>query len=174
MHNNVDNSVNRQQLPVGNDTAESGETATASAAGPAAATADNLYPSHPSTPESGLPRQHIPSAGAILTSVTKVDVGVQTDADPMTQELLESRRRKRQQFGHVLKKYELIGDTPTLFHAVDDWVLEISKKRYKSLKHIVRLLADRIVASGFDKRTEDLLKVRAFFRWCTYNIRYYL
>ena len=75
----------------------------------------------------------------------------------------------------VLKKYELLnGDNaPLMFRQVEAWVLEVSKKRYKSLKHIVRLLADKIVEAGYtDRRTEDLVKVRAFFRWCTENIRY--
>ena len=35
-------------------------------------------PSSPA-PETGLPRPHIPSAGAILAQVSKIDVGVQTE-----------------------------------------------------------------------------------------------
>ena len=72
----------------------------------------------------------------------------------------------------MLKKYELLGEkTPQLFAQVEDWVGEVSKKRYKSLKHIVRLLVDKVEGAGYDRRTEDLVKVRTFFRWCTDNIR---
>ena len=50
--------------------------------------------SAPSTPKSGVPRPHMPSAGAILSQVSKIDVGVQTEQDAMTQELSESRRAR--------------------------------------------------------------------------------
>ena len=89
----------------------------------------------------------------------------------MTRELVESRRNPRGG-AKVLKKYELLGEkAPVLFAQVESWVLEVSKKRYKSLKHIVRLLVEKTEESGLDRRTEDLVKVRAFFRWCTENIR---
>ena len=72
----------------------------------------------------------------------------------------------------MLKKYELLGaKSPQLFAKVEEWVGEVSKKRYKSLKHIVRLLTDKVEEAGLDRRTEDLVKIRTFFRWCTDNIR---
>ena len=36
-------------------------------------------PTSSPAPETGLPRPHIPSAGAILAQVSKIDVGVQTE-----------------------------------------------------------------------------------------------
>ena len=87
----------------------------------------------------------------------------------MTEELRNRRNENRRI--RVLRKYELIGDSPTLFYNIDEWVVEISKKRYKSLRHIVRLLVDRVEEFQYHRTTEELLKVRAFFRWCTENIR---
>ena len=144
------------------------EPATGSSAATAAAPeAVNGSPT-PSTPGSGVLRPHLPSAaaaGAIL-SVYKVDVGVQTDDDVMTDELVKRGSSKHS----VLKKYELIGDSPSVFFQTDQWVMDVSKKRYKSLKHIVRLLVDKIEDASYTRRVEDLLKVRAFFKWCTENI----
>ena len=138
--------------------------------------------------ERGRVHDHIPSAGTILAHI-KIDVGVQTEGnDTMTNDHAVSshdmfenhnamhgrhnREIRDEDDKSPLRKYELIGKDPTLFHLVDQWVLTVSKKRYKSLKHIVRLLVDQIEDEESYAAVSDLIKVRAFFRWCTENIRY--
>ena len=117
----------------------------------------------------------------------KIDVGVQTETDIMTNDHAVSARdmfdnhnamhgRQNKEFrdendDSPLRKYELIGKDPTLFDLVDEWVITISKKRYKSLKHIVRLLVDQIEEEPGYSSNPGLIKTRAFFRWCTENIR---
>ena len=54
---------------------------------------------------------------------------------------------------------------------VDQWVLDVSEKRYKSLKRIVKILVDQIEDEESYEGVEDLIKVRAFYRWLTANIR---
>ena len=137
--------------------------------------------------ERGRVHDHIPSAGTILAHI-KIDVGVQTEGDMMmaTNHAVSSRDmfdnhnaihgRHNQEFRNEeddspLRKYELIGNDPTLFYLVDEWVLTISRKRYKSLKHIVRLLIDQIKDEPSYSSIQELIKARAFFRWCTENIR---
>lgn len=137
--------------------------------------------------ERGRVHDHIPSAGTILAHI-KIDVGVQTEGNEMTtndhavssHDMFENHNamhgRHNREFRDEddtspLRKYELIGKDPTLFHLVDQWVLTVSKKRYKSLKHIVRLLVDQIEEEESYSPVSDLIKVRAFFRWCTENIR---
>ncbi len=70
------------------------------------------------------------------------------------------------------RKFQLIGDDPDLFELVDSWVLEVSQKRYKSLKKIVGILVRLIEEEPFYRGREDLAKIRAFFRWVTENIRF--
>ena len=136
--------------------------------------------------ERGRVHDHIPSAGTILAHI-KIDVGVQTEGDMMTNDHAVSNRdmfdnhnamhgRQNPQFrseddNSPLRKYELIGKDPTLFDLVDEWVLTVSRKRYKSLKHIVRLLSDQIENEPLYASIQELIKARAFFRWCTENIR---
>ena len=136
--------------------------------------------------ERGRVHDHIPSAGTILAHI-KIDVGVQTEGDMMTNDHAVSNRdmfanhnamhgRHNHEFrdeedDSPLRKYELIGKDPTLFYLVDEWVLMISRKRYKSLKHIVRLLNDQIKDEPSYASIQELIKARAFFRWCTENIR---
>ena len=136
--------------------------------------------------ERGKVHDHIPSAGTILAHI-KIDVGVQTETDIMTNDHAVSARdmfdnhnamhgRQNKEFrdendDSPLRKYELIGKDPTLFDLVDEWVITISKKRYKSLKHIVRLLVDQIEEEPGYSSNPGLIKTRAFFRWCTENIR---
>ena len=131
---------------------------------------------------------HIPSAGTILAHI-KIDVGVQTEDDIMTNDHAVSSRDMFDNHNAIygrhnherrggsgdesspLRKYELLGQDPTLFYLVDDWVLDVSRKRYKSLKHIVRLLVDQIKEEPSYESIQELVKTRAFFRWCTENIR---
>ena len=136
--------------------------------------------------ERGKVHDHIPSAGTILAHI-KIDVGVQTETDIMTNDHAVSARdmfdnhnamhgRQNKEFrdendDSPLRKYELIGKDPSLFDLVDEWVITISKKRYKSLKHIVRLLVDQIEEEPGYSSNPGLIKTRAFFRWCTENIR---
>ena len=57
---------------------------------------------------------------------------------------------------------------------MDNWVKEISLKRYKSLKRIVSILVNCIMNEPSYEGKEDLMKVRAFYKWVTENIRYLL
>lgn len=102
-----------------------------------------------------------------LTPLNKADVGVQTENDILTDEAPDFRA-----LPPTAKKYELIGEDATLFHTVDDWVIKMSEKRYKSLKKVVRILVDLIEDEPYYRGREDLIKVRAFFRWTTENISY--
>ena len=134
--------------------------------------------------ERGRVHDHIPSAGTILAHI-KIDVGVQTEGDMNTNDHAVSNRDmfdnhnamhgrhgfRDEEDDSPLRKYELIGKDPTLFFLVDEWVLTISRKRYKSLKHIVRLLIDQIKDEPSYASIRELIKARAFFRWCTENIR---
>ena len=140
--------------------------------------------------ERGRIHNHIPSAGTILAHI-KVDVGVQTEGDMMTNDHAVSSRdmfenhkaihgRYNPEFGRdsrddvgnsPLRKYELIGKDPAVFYLIDEWVITVSRKRYKSLKHIVRLLVEKIENEPTYESVIELIKARAFFRWCTENIR---
>ena len=95
----------------------------------------------------------------------KLDIGVQTDKDISE----ESGGFKAEPT--TTRKYEIVGNDPNLFDLVDDWVREISVKRYKSLKHIVRKLENEINQEVSYEGLEDLMKVRAFYKWVTENIR---
>ena len=96
----------------------------------------------------------------------KLDIGVQTDKDISE----ESGGFKAEPT--TTRKYEIVGNDPNFFDLVDDWVREISVKRYKSLKHIVRKLENEINNEVSYEGFEDLIKVRAFYKWVTENIRY--
>jgi len=71
----------------------------------------------------------------------------------------------------VFRKYQIIGKNQDIFNLVDQWVLDVSEKRYKSLKRIVKILVDQIEDEESYEGVEDLIKVRAFYRWLTANIR---
>ena len=64
-----------------------------------------------------------------------------------------------------------MGKNPDVFNLVDQWVLDVSVKRYKSLKKIVKILVDQIEDEESYEGKEDLIKIRAFYRWVTANIR---
>ena len=70
------------------------------------------------------------------------------------------------------RKYQIIGKNPDIFNLVDQWVLDVSVKRYKSLKRIVKILVDQIEDEESYEGKEDLIKIRAFYRWVTANIRW--
>ena len=69
------------------------------------------------------------------------------------------------------RKYELIGEDPELFRAIDEKVRDVSQKWYKSLKRIVRILENYIQETPAYDNVEDLVKVRAFWLWTAENIR---
>ena len=100
----------------------------------------------------------------LLNPKPKSDVGVQTD-----QALSEEAGGYTAEPTNM-KKDQLIGKDNS-FNMVDQWVKEISEKRYKSLKKIVTILNKQIEDEFIGK--EDLLKIRAFYKWTTYNIRYF-
>ena len=106
--------------------------------------------------------------GAFLKRINpkyKSDVGVQTD-----EELSEEAGGYRAE-PTLMRKYELIGSDPDVFKSIDQWVLEISSKRYKHLKKILALLAQHIEEEPAYNGIEDLIRIRAFFKWTTENIR---
>ena len=96
----------------------------------------------------------------------KSSVGVQTDED-LSEEAGGYRAEPTK-----LRKYQIIGKDPNIFQKVDSWVLEVSKKRYKSLKKIVNTLVTHVEEEEDYEGKEDLIKIRAFYRWVTANIRY--
>ena len=106
--------------------------------------------------------------GALLKRVNpkyKSDVGVQTDEE-LSEEAGGYRAEPSQ-----MRKYELIGSDPDVFKSIDQWVLDISSKRYKHLKKILALLAQHIEDEPAYNGIEDLIRIRAFYRWTTENIR---
>lgn len=71
----------------------------------------------------------------------------------------------------TMRKYQIVGNDPDLFQLVDSWVREVSQKRYKSLKKIVKILETQIENEEHYRGKIDLIKVRAFYKWVTENIR---
>ncbi len=64
--------------------------------------------------------------------VVKIDVAVQTDKEPPKSNVtnpLEDTILSFKAKPPPLRKYEIIGDDPDLFLAMDEWVEEVSKKR---------------------------------------------
>ena len=107
--------------------------------------------------------------GALLKRINpkyKSDVGVQTDEE-LSEEAGGYRAEPSQ-----MRKYELIGSDPDVFKSIDQWVLDISSKRYKHLKKILALLAQHIEDEPAYNGIEDLIRIRAFYRWTTENIRF--
>jgi hypothetical protein len=72
----------------------------------------------------------------------------------------------------TIRKYELIGENPELFHEVDAKVREVSEKWYKSLKRIVRIIDNFVHDNPIYDNIEELAKVRAFWLWTAENIRF--
>ena len=111
---------------------------------------------------------HSGKNGALLKRINpkyKSDVGVQTD-----EELSEEAGGYSAEPTKI-RKYELIGSDPDIFKTIDQWVLDVSTKRYKQLKKIVGLLNQHIDEEPAYAGKEDLIRIRAFFRWTTENIR---
>ncbi len=106
----------------------------------------------------------------------KVDVAVQTDPQTLSpsspsQLLADGQDQMYQAVPSPLRKYEVIGEDPNLFTEIDSWVLEASKKRYKSLRKIVKVLLSRLrEVPKYRGQRQELIKIRAFFRWATENI----
>lgn len=99
------------------------------------------------------------------TADVQNDKGVQTEVD-QTEEAGGFKAEPT-----TARKFQLIGDNPDLFDLVDSWVLDISTKRYKSLKKIVNILVDLIKDEMIYRGRENLIKIRSFYRWTTENIR---
>eukprot|EP00095_Tigriopus_kingsejongensis_P008836 maker-scaffold15_size728074-snap-gene-0.12 protein:Tk08836 transcript:maker-scaffold15_size728074-snap-gene-0.12-mRNA-1 annotation:"kyphoscoliosis " len=100
-------------------------------------------------------------------NVIKVDVAVQTENDIITD--VSSTFKA---VPSPLRKYELIGEDPEVFTNIDAWVVEISRRWYKSLKTVVKKLDAHISANPKYRGIEELIKTRAFFRWVIENITY--
>ncbi|TRY73898.1 hypothetical protein TCAL_01529 [Tigriopus californicus] len=97
--------------------------------------------------------------------LVKVDVAIQTENDIIT-----DVSSTFEAVPSPMRKYELIGDDPNVFADIDAWVVELSKKWYKSLKTVVKRLNSRIIGQSKYKGIEELIKTRAYFRWVAENI----
>lgn len=105
------------------------------------------------------------SRGKASKDVVKVDVAIQTENDIITD--VSSTFKA---IPSPMRKYELIGDDPNVFADIDAWVVELSKKWYKSLKTVVKRLNSRIIGQPKYHGIEELIKTRAYFRWVAENI----
>jgi hypothetical protein len=112
--------------------------------------------------------------------VIKHDVAVQTENDIITDESPSFRAVPTS-----LCKWELVGDSPEFFEEVDSWVAEVTQHYWtrpvKKLGKVVRALLSRLqpaMEEGEEaaevlpkyRGKEDLIKVRAFFRWIAENL----
>ena len=109
--------------------------------------------------------------------VVKFDVAVQTENDIITDESPNYRALPPA----TLCKWELVGDDLALFDEVDAWVAEVTEhyrnRTIKKLGKVVRALTAKIDRTDENEHLsdkfrgkEDLMKVRAFFRWIAENI----
>ena len=58
-----------------------------------------------------------------------------------------------------------MGKNPDVFNLVDQWVLDVSVKRYKSLKKIVKILVDQIEDEESYEGKEDLIRMLKSVRY---------
>lgn len=109
-----------------------------------------------------------------VPTVIKMDVAVQTENDIITDENPLFRAVPT-----TLCKWDLLGDNPGLLHEVDLWVADVTEhfrtrsvnKLSQVVKSLLVNLDDGEVSEKYRGR-EDLIKVRAFFRWIAENIVY--
>ena len=70
-----------------------------------------------------------------------------------------------------LTKLELLGADPLYFTACDDHVQLVSRKWYKSVKKLVKHLAEVVDDVPQYEERRDLVTVRAIFVWISQNMR---
>ena len=79
----------------------------------------------------------------------------------------------------TLCKWDLLGDNPGLLDEVDSWVADVTEHfRTRSINKLSQVVKSLLVNLDDDngevpekyRGREDLIKVRAFFRWIAENI----
>ena len=69
-------------------------------------------------------------------------------------------------------KADILENDPYYFMTVDDHVLEVSRKWYKSVKKLVKHLMEVVYDVPEYQERQDLVIVRAIFVWISENLRY--
>ena len=101
-----------------------------------------------------------------LEYLVKKDVAVQTDNDIITDENPNYEAKPP-----PTRKYDLCGDDDSiLFDAVDTWVASLSQKTFKSSKKLIKSLLNFLQPEELNDPRNELLKIRAIFRWIVENI----